>query len=222
MHPFTGFVAAPWADSASGARGTLAVLSRGSREYEIVESREKSEIAMTLFRSVGWLSRADLDSRTGHAGIDIPTPEAQEQGHLSFEYALTTRAETASALQDEWEDYRCPADVVTPPALSGHLGAEASLMDVEGQGVTFSSLAVTAANRVSLRFFESEGMAKSVALKFHVPALACWKTRLDGTRLRHIALSHDGHGCELDVAPHEIVTLEIEMPRAPTASFGTT
>lgn len=209
-HPFTGFVAAPWTGPDSGAQGTLAVLSRGSREYELLENQGRSELAVTLFRSVGWLSRADLVSRTGHAGIDIPTPEAQEQGHVSFDYALSTRAETATALQQEWEDYRCPADVVIATAVRGDLGTDVSLVEVLCKGVTFSSLTRSASGRLSLRLFEHEGMAQSVTLRFLFPAHDCWKTRLDGSRLSEITLSQDGRSGAFDVAPFEIVTLEIE------------
>jgi mannosylglycerate hydrolase len=209
-HPFTGFVAAPWEDAPRGARGTLAVFSRGSREYEIVESRGRCELAVTLFRSVGWLSRADLVSRTGHAGMDIPTPGAQEQGRLSFEYALTTYGNVISELQDEWEDYRSPAEVVPHTAAIGGLEARLSLLDVEGSGLTFSSLTRTSFGWLSLRFFEHEGNAGAAILRCQFPARALRKTRLDGTPLRAIELAADHRSASVDVAPFEIVTLEIE------------
>ncbi|MFJ1958790.1 hypothetical protein ACIOGT_38260 [Streptomyces microflavus] len=46
------------------------------------------EIVVTLLRSVGWLSRFDLRSRTTGAGPMIATPEAQCQGPQSFSLAL--------------------------------------------------------------------------------------------------------------------------------------
>jgi alpha-mannosidase len=211
-HPFTGFVAAPWEDAASGARGTLALLSRGSREYEIVEGRGpgRSELAVTLFRSVGWLSRAELVSRTGHAGMDIPTPGAQEQGRLTFEYALTTSEDGISRLHDEWEDYRCPVEVVTQPPATGDLGSEVSLIDLEGPGVTFSSLTRADSGSICLRFFEQAGKAGSALLRFHLPARSVWKTRLDGTRLSEVRRGENGRSARVDFSPCEIVTVEIE------------
>ena len=212
MHPFTGFVAAPWTDAASGASGTLAVFSRGSRELEAVQGRGHSELAVTLFRAVGWLSRADLVSRTGHAGMDTPTPGAQEQGRCIFDHAVTTGAVgmAESELTREWEDYRCPAEAVTVSAPSGELGAEASLLDIEGHGIVFSSLSRSPGGHLRLRFFEQEGKGGAVTIRCALPIQAARKTRLDGTRIGGVVLSEDGRSGIVDVAPHEIVTVEMD------------
>ncbi|MFC9383025.1 hypothetical protein ACFT0G_32205 [Streptomyces sp. NPDC057020] len=46
------------------------------------------EIVVTLLRSVGWLSRFDLRSRTTGAGPMLPTPEAQCQGPQTFDVGI--------------------------------------------------------------------------------------------------------------------------------------
>jgi mannosylglycerate hydrolase len=207
-HPFTGYVAA----------GPLAVLSRGSREYEILGRRGRHEIAVTLFRSVGWLSRADLVSRTGHAGMDIRTPGAQEQGRLAFEYAVTTSLGGTSVLREEWEDYRCPAEVVTRSAGAGVLGREASLLSMEGAGVTFSSLTRTTGGALCLRFFEHTGEARRITLRFLLPARSVRKTRLDGFLLQGLQRTEENKVAVVDVGPYEIVTIEVDFDqdREPT------
>ncbi|MFF8807870.1 glycoside hydrolase family 38 N-terminal domain-containing protein [Streptomyces omiyaensis] len=48
----------------------------------------EQEIVVTLLRSVGWLSRFDLRSRTTGAGPMLATPEAQCQGPQNFDLAL--------------------------------------------------------------------------------------------------------------------------------------
>ncbi|MGW3864323.1 glycoside hydrolase family 38 N-terminal domain-containing protein [Streptomyces sp. NPDC005047] len=45
------------------------------------------ELVITLLRSVGWLSRFDLRSRTTGAGPMLPTPDAQMPGHRTFTLA---------------------------------------------------------------------------------------------------------------------------------------
>ncbi|GAG69611.1 unnamed protein product, partial [marine sediment metagenome] len=44
-------------------------------EYEIIP--DNNTIALTLVRSVGWLSRGDLEYKKGNAGPSFATPEAQ-------------------------------------------------------------------------------------------------------------------------------------------------
>src|SRR5207245_4016055 len=53
-----------WVDASSGARG-LAVFHRGTPEYELVDGRA---LAITLMRSVGWLSRQGMSNLAGPSG----------------------------------------------------------------------------------------------------------------------------------------------------------
>ena len=62
----------------------LAVLSKGLPEYQIIE---QDTIALTLFRSVGWIAK-DINSRIGDAGPEIFTPDAQCLREMAFEYAV--------------------------------------------------------------------------------------------------------------------------------------
>nr|WP_320118639.1 glycoside hydrolase family 38 C-terminal domain-containing protein [uncultured Marinifilum sp.] len=62
----------------------LAVFSKGLPEYQVVE---KDTIALTLFRSVGWIAK-EINSRIGDAGPEIFTPDAQCLREMQFEYAV--------------------------------------------------------------------------------------------------------------------------------------
>jgi mannosylglycerate hydrolase len=67
----------------------LMVANRGLREAEVFQNpHDKSEIALTLLRCVGWLSRNDFPNRKGHAGPALPTPKAQMLGKWSFDYSI--------------------------------------------------------------------------------------------------------------------------------------
>ncbi len=64
----------------------LAVGLDGLREYAVLG--DGGTIAITLFRSVGWLSRGDLPERRGHAGPELETPSAQLQGEVVTRYCV--------------------------------------------------------------------------------------------------------------------------------------
>jgi len=68
---------------------TLNVVVRGLPEYETLAEDRQTTVALTLVRSVGWLSRDDLATRTGSIGPQIELPGAQCQGKVEAEYALT-------------------------------------------------------------------------------------------------------------------------------------
>jgi alpha-mannosidase len=89
-HPQKRFV-----DVSDGRHG-LAVLNRGLPEYEVLPWPVSGgvAVALTLLRCVEWLSRADLETRHGHAGPMLYTPAAQCLGKSVFEYALVPHAGT--------------------------------------------------------------------------------------------------------------------------------
>jgi alpha-mannosidase len=92
-----------WVDS-----GGVAVFLAGPFEYELLEDG----IAVTLLRSVGWLSRGDLRNRPGHAGPGLATPGAQMLGHHRFQLAVYRH-------EGSWEEARVPrqAEVFAHPLV---------------------------------------------------------------------------------------------------------
>ncbi len=70
--------------------GGLAVAGDGLPEYAILA--DGREIALTLLRCVGYLSRGDLAERTGHAGPGLETPAAQMQGTFVASYCVVPLA----------------------------------------------------------------------------------------------------------------------------------
>lgn len=67
---------------------SFAILNRGLHEFQYSQSDGKTLVAITLLRSVGWLSRDDLLTRKGDAGWPFPTPEAQCLGKHSYDLAI--------------------------------------------------------------------------------------------------------------------------------------
>ncbi|PGM56985.1 mannosylglycerate hydrolase [Bacillus sp. AFS053548] len=68
----------------------VSVLTNSTREYEIT-GRKFDTIAITLFRSVGFLGKEEMVRRPGRpSGIKLPTPDSQMVGKLSLEFAIAS------------------------------------------------------------------------------------------------------------------------------------
>lgn len=91
------------------ARG-LALVARGLPEAEVIRGATGVELAVTLVRAVGWLSRDDLVSRPQGAGPALATPGAQCLGPQRMELALAPFAGSGDSarLQRAAEAYLHP------------------------------------------------------------------------------------------------------------------
>ena len=93
----------------SDAVGGVVVTADGLPEYAVLG--DGREIALTLLRCVGFLSRGDLPERRGHAGPQLETPGAQLQGRWSMRYAvipLASEYALASAARSAREFHEPP------------------------------------------------------------------------------------------------------------------
>jgi alpha-mannosidase len=72
----------------SDERAGLTLINRGLPEVEARREPDGTALLLTLLRCVGWLSRADMPVRPGHAGPGLPLPGAQCLGVHTFRYAL--------------------------------------------------------------------------------------------------------------------------------------
>jgi alpha-mannosidase len=98
----------------SDGRAGLALIADGLHEYEVLPGNPP-ELALTLLRSVGWLSREDLTTRTGHAGPGMATPGAQVLGGHRLRYSLFFH-------EGDWERggvWRMAESTLTP-LVAGH------------------------------------------------------------------------------------------------------
>jgi alpha-mannosidase len=124
-----------------GERG-LTIANRGLPEYEAVETDGGLEIALTLLRCVGWLSRADLTSRRGGAGPQLRTPGAQLPGKHVFEYSIIPHAggwEQAGAHVLATQHLRPMRARWNRHGLS-RLPAEGSLLEIDSQAFQVSAV----------------------------------------------------------------------------------
>ena len=105
----------------------MAVFHQGVFEYEVVDGRE---LAITLLRCVGTISREHLATRRWPAGPVTPTPNAQIVGDTSFALGIWPGA-SIDGLLLTWERFALP--IVDAPARGdGDLPAVGSLLEIRG------------------------------------------------------------------------------------------
>lgn len=128
--------------SISNGEWGLAVINHGLPEYEVLPVEEQTVVALTLLRSVGWLSREDLASRPGHAGPAVETPEGQCPGEHRFRYTIVPH-------RGDWRQggIKELAALLTAPFTGaakapeqGELPARKSLLSVEPAALMLSSV----------------------------------------------------------------------------------
>ncbi|MGF1699500.1 glycosyl hydrolase-related protein [Photobacterium makurazakiensis] len=89
------------------AKSSMTLMAKGVKEYEV---RADNQLALTMFRSVGWLGKPDLKRRPGIASGQqfkyIPTPDSQLQGKLKVECAVLIEPHFDPAdIQQSWQHY---------------------------------------------------------------------------------------------------------------------
>jgi hypothetical protein len=122
-------IASPtWPARGAVLAGGVAVLQEGVFEYEVVP--DPPELAVTLLRCVGTISRPQIATRGWAAGPDIPTPDAQMFGEQRFSLAIQ-RGLRPAQLPAEWERAMLFIRAVRAPG-GGDLPATGSLLEIEG------------------------------------------------------------------------------------------
>ncbi len=126
--PATSFVAV----------GGVSLLLDHVSEYELVDGRE---LALTVLRSTGWISRSDNPYREDPAGPEIAIPDAQMRGLHSFGFAVYPYdgGRPGPDVLEQAERYRLPFVGFGGSGEPGGLVRSDSL-EVTGQGVVLTAL----------------------------------------------------------------------------------
>ena len=130
--PLPTFPARGFVDS-----GGVAVLLDHASEYELVDGRE---LALTVLRSVGLISRNLNPYREGPAGPEVPIPAAQLRGPWSMAFAVYPhgRSWAEAGVLTQLEAYGHP--FVAAPGTARRDAPPESPLAVEGDGVVLSAL----------------------------------------------------------------------------------
>jgi mannosylglycerate hydrolase len=173
------------------AAGGVTLLAKGLPEYEATDD---GELALTLLRCVGWLSRDDLSTRRGGAGPPLPAPGAQCLGEHVLEYALELGESGNAELVRRSQDYRFDfADGPPGAELEGPLSVDGA--------IAFSALkGAEDGNGIVLRVFNPGSDPAKIALPR--PARRC---QLDERAVE------DAAAPAFTLRPGEIATLRLAM-----------
>jgi alpha-mannosidase len=121
-----------WPARGAVMAGTTAVLQEGVFEYEVIP--EPGNLAISLLRCVGTISRGAMATRPGPAGPDIATPEGQMIGETAFALGLLPEARREDLLP-AWERFVLPL-MQSEARGGGDLPARGTLLEVRGAEVS--------------------------------------------------------------------------------------
>ena len=167
--------------------GAVRIAHLAMQEFEVLDDGTQDRLAITLVRSVGWLSRRDLITRGVAAGPDFETPEAQCLGKDSFSFLLSVGNHGALQLSDA-ERFRRP-----PLNLRGEGRLRDRLLQLADSNIQVSSCR-RLGNDIEVRLFN--------------PSSQRAECRLTGAPYRYVDLSgNPAQRNTSDLEAGEIVTL---------------
>lgn len=193
----------------SDGKSSLLVANRGLPEVEVLKRADgNSEVALTLLRCVGWLSRGDFPERKGPAGPIIETPAAQMIGHWSFDYALVPFVE-AGRMQAIEQAYAFEVSLraVSTTLHEGALPAQGSFIEVDSKEFIISAVKLSEDKRgMVVRGYNISGKPITVRLKAFFNFKSVKRVNLNEVQLESLIPSANNE-IALVVKAYEIVTV---------------
>ncbi|HVM72949.1 MAG TPA: glycosyl hydrolase-related protein [Anaerolineales bacterium] len=194
-------------DVSDGKHG-LMVANRGLPEVEVLKNAQgNAEIALTILRCVGWLSRDDFSTRQGHAGPFLQTPGAQMQGKWIFEYSIIPHAGRWDSAYWQAYAFDAPLQAVAAGCHTGYLAPAASLVEVTPETFVISAVKPAKDERGWLvRGYNITGEPIDVSLKPWRPFKKVALVNLAEEHQSNLSPDPDGM-VNIPVRPHQIVSV---------------
>ena len=202
--PLTTYPAHGWVDA-----GGLAILLDHLAEYEVVA--DGAEVALTLLRSIGLISRNDHPFRQDPAGPEIAIPDAQMRGRWRVTFALYPHeggwsdGEVPLAAERYRHDLLATPGAGQPNAPWPPDGAGADALAIEGDDIVITSLRRRDGGWLEVRLVNL-GAARRPA-RIGPDLLEAREASLRGHPGDEIAV-RDGH-LTLTLGPAEIRTVQL-------------
>jgi alpha-mannosidase len=199
-----------WTDVTDGRVG-LMIANRGLPEVEVLRTEGGSEVALTLLRCVGWLSRGDLCVRRGPAGPQVATPEAQCVGEYTLRYAVIPHAGGWGSSLHEAEAYHAPMRAVYTGAHEGPLPETSAFVRVEpAQWVVSGLKASEDGQALILRLWNSDSAPCEGEVRLWKPVSRVVRCRLDETEVEPLE-PIDSQTVRVQARGRQAVTLRLEL-----------
>lgn len=191
----------------------LVLMSEGLHEYEVLREEQMYGLAITLLRSVGWLSRADLIARDGNGGWSLETPEAQSFGSAEFHCALQLRSSLDyGPLMRSVQEY-CTPSICFPLRQEKRYRQAISALEFGSDTMVFSSLkpAEEGKDAYILRWTNYNSRIDQHEVKIDFPVNAVVGTDLAEREREQLTFTE--HTVSKQANPWEIVTISIRPER---------
>jgi len=197
---------------ADGAGQGLAVLADGLPE---VQPRDGG-LALTLLRSVGWLSRDDFPTRRQtNAGPTIATPDAQCLGPQTLRYALAPLSHGPRDLRRRSRQWLRPS--FTRQGVPAGAEPPGFLLEQHNPEITVSAIRKhPTRDSLVVRLWNPTGLAQTDRFTTALPVHAAWLLDILEERQETLHLG-EAATCDVDVhlLPHRIVTVELAFAPEP-------
>lgn len=186
----------------------LMLATRGLPEYEVLPQAEGATVALTLLRCVEWLSRDDFATRRGQAGPEMNTPEAQEQGSHSFDYALIPfpRVEWLEAIALA-RSFSAPLRAVVTSSHPGPLPSAQSFVLVEPSEFVLTAVKLPEkGDGMIVRGYNIGDTSVTANIRLYRSFTHAARVNLNEDEIAPLELK-DGKEVSFAVKPREIVTV---------------
>jgi alpha-mannosidase len=194
--------------SVTDGKSGLTIANRGLTEVEVLRNAQGNvEIALTLLRCVGWLSRDDFSTRKGHAGPFLETPAAQMPGSWAFDYAIIPHPGDWHNAFEQAYAFETPMRLARTGLHPGTLPVFASFVKVKPASFVVSAITQNeSGDGWQVRGYNLKPETIQVSLKPWKLFKKVGKVNLAGEKLASLKPDQDGV-VSFPVRGHEIATL---------------
>ena len=207
-----------------GKKNGLMIANRGLPEVEVLQTPGgQSEIALTLLRCVGWLSRDDFSTRNSHAGPFLPTPGAQLPGKLTFDYSIIPFSSQIEAFQTACQQayaFNVPLRTFPTELHTGDIPTSLSLIEIDSPAFQISSIKTSEIQHYHgksawiVRGYNTLNETLQVSLKPWRKAERADLVNMAEQPQKEIELSEDG-SVILSIKPHQVVSVQFTHQNVP-------